>query len=82
MRFEELPTFIKTMYEEQVEDELKVIWLSNPFKETSFAEYKEMVMKEHFESLKTKEDVEQEAEEGMNRALNLLNTLGGEGIGG
>ncbi|MDA9472641.1 hypothetical protein C240_2864 [Enterococcus sp. 5H] len=81
MRFSDLPEFIKTMYQEKLDDDLRENWLSNPFREKSFEEFKDDLLKEHADSLKTKTEVETEAVSGMNEALKLLNTLGGEGVG-
>ena len=78
MKFRELPEFITTMYEEQADDDLRAIWLANPFKDSSYNDFKNKAIEEHEADNKPKELVEFEAKSGMDKALDLLNSLGGE----
>lgn len=82
MRLNELPQFIFTMYQERSEDDLKANWLSNPFREGTFNDYKEKVIKSYDDGRKSKVQIEVESQTAMNEALSLLDSLGGAGDGG
>lgn len=80
---DDVNSFLNTLYEEVSNEELWEVWLamqSNPFnsEELSFKAWKAKLYREN---AMTKESIEREAETGMNRALDMLNKVGG-GTGG
>lgn len=81
MKFEELPEFIKYLFEETNNDQLWDIWKSNPFQEESYEDFKNRIMHKAVESTKTKSQVELEANIKKDNALSMLNKLGGDALG-
>lgn len=75
MKFSALPTFLESMYQEINEEELWKIYLSSPFRESSFEEWKKKVLGDG----RTKEEIETEAKDAAVKALELL---GGDFDGG
>lgn len=69
--------FLATMFEEQFTDDLWKIYLSNPFRNQSFNEFKQSII----DSNKPKELIESEAKAAAKNALNLLNSVGGDEFG-
>lgn len=82
MRFDELDTFIITMYKESEEDKLQSIWRSNPFQDKSYNEWKKELTSKHASKTKPKELVVAEANLGMEQALSMLDSMGGVSNGG
>lgn len=66
------------MYQEYHNDELWNVYLSNPFREQSFNDWKNEVVG----SGKSKEQIETEAKTAANTALSMLNATSGGVIGG
>lgn len=77
IKFRDLADFLNTMYWEIQEEELWRIYLSNPFRECSFEEWKAAAMGDG----RTKEDIETAAIDAASNALAMLNSSGGDGIG-
>lgn len=75
MKFSALPSFLESMYQEINEEELWKIYLSNPFREGSFEDWKQKA----FGDGRTKEEIETEAKDAAVKALELL---GGDFNGG
>ena len=65
------------MFEEQSNDELWRIYLSNPLREDTFNDFKQKIL----ESNKPKEQVEQEAQTAARYALDMLDSVGGDSFG-
>lgn len=83
MKFEELPGFMIFLFEEVSNEELLEAWRSNPFREESFEEFKENIRQETIQRSKSKEEIEQEANEAKDKALASLNKFDGGGqLGG
>lgn len=81
MRFEELHEFLVYMLKETNDDELWEVWMSNPFKEGSFEEFKKDVLQEAKEKQKPKAQVEYEANQAADKALKNLDQFGGDMLG-
>lgn len=77
IKFRELPDFLLNMYKEIQEEELWRIYLSNPFREGSFEDWKIAAMGDG----RTKEDIETEATTAAANALKMLNGIGGDDVG-
>ena len=65
------------MDEEINEEKLWTIYLSNPYREGSFIEFKESVTGDG----RSKEIIENEANEAADKALEMLNHIGGDAVG-
>lgn len=83
LSFDELEPFIEVMYNQKFEDDLWEQYLSNPFREGSFSEFKE----EALSQIKTKDNrpkevVEEEARIAEENALKILDGMGGGKLGG
>lgn len=65
------------MYEEINEEKLWTIYLSNPYREGSFSDFKESVTTDG----RTKKQIENEANAASDKALEMLNQIGGDVLG-
>lgn len=65
------------MYEEINEEKLWTIYLSNPYREGSFTEFKESITGDG----RSKNVIEKEANEAADSALEMLNHFGGGTLG-
>lgn len=74
IKFRDLPDFLLTMYEEIREEKLWEIYLSNPLRDQSFEEWKKIAIGDG----RTKKEIETEALEAADKALSLLNNVGGD----
>ena len=81
IKFEKFSEFLSFMVQQQNDDELWEVWKSNPFKEGSFEDFKNGVVKEAQRRSKTKDEVELEAKDAANKALSSLNKYGSETLG-
>lgn len=63
------------MYETIQEEDLWSMWVSNPFREGSYAEWKESLKGDN----RNKEQIDFDAEEGRKNALSILNNFDGGG---
>ncbi len=77
IKWRDVPDFLITMFEEQSNDELWRIYLSNPLREDTFNDFKQKIL----ESNKPKEQVEQEAQAAARYALDMLDSVGGDSFG-
>lgn len=77
IKWRDVPDFLITMFEEQSNDELWRIYLSNPLREDTFNDFKQKIL----ESNKPKEQVEQEAQAAARYALDMLDSMGGDSFG-
>lgn len=77
MPWKAVPEFIMTLFEEELNERLWAIYLSNPYREGSFNDFKQKTM----DSNKSKEQVESEAQKAAKNALNMLDNMGGDGFG-
>lgn len=66
------------MFESERHDLLWQMWVSNPFQEMDFEEFKNKAIKNVREKSKSKAEKEAEAVDGMTKALDLL---GGDFVG-
>ena len=66
------------MYQEDQEDSLWRIYLSSPFREESYNDWKDKLI----ESSKSKDQVEKEAIEAAEEALAILDLMSGGDVGG
>lgn len=79
LSFKRLYDFLVTMYQEEQEDSLWRIYLSSPLRDESYNSWKEKIVG----SGRTKEEIEQEALQAEEHALDLLNGMsGGDADGG
>lgn len=76
--FQKVCDFLSTMYREHQNDELWRVYLSNPFRETSFNDWKDEVVG----SGKSKEQIETEAKTAADKALAMLNNTSGGAVNG
>ncbi len=77
IKWRDVPDFLITMFEEQSNDELWRIYLSNPLRDDTFNDFKQKIL----ESNKPKEQVEQEAQAAARYALDMLDSVGGDSFG-
>ena len=77
IKWRDVPDFLITMFEEQSNDELWRIYLSNPLREDTFNDFKQKIL----ESNRPKEQVEQEAQVAARHALDMLDSVGGDSFG-
>lgn len=77
IKWRDVPDFLITMFEEQSNDELWRIYLSNPLREDTFNDFKQKIL----ESNRPKEQVEQEAQTAARHALDMLDSVGGDSFG-
>ncbi|ATC61775.1 hypothetical protein SAMN02746068_00493 [Lactococcus chungangensis CAU 28 = DSM 22330] len=77
IKWRDVPDFLITMFEEQSNDELWRIYLSNPLREDTFNDFKQKIL----ESNRPKEQVEQEAQAAARHALDMLDSVGGDSFG-
>lgn len=77
--FDEFNDFLAVMFEEERNDMLWELWISNPLREESFGDFRERAISQMAEQSETKDEREAKALQGMNEALALL---GGDFIGG
>ncbi|MCH4167679.1 MAG: hypothetical protein LKF42_00370 [Streptococcaceae bacterium] len=77
MKWRDIEGFLSTMYEEQANDELWRIYLSNPFRDGSFNDFKQKIIDDN----KPKEQIEAEANTAAKNALDMLNRTGGDSFG-
>ena len=77
MRWEVVPDFVTTLFDEELNDKLWTIYLSNPYRAGSFNDFKQKAM----DSNKSKEQVESEAQKAAKNALNMLDNIGGDSFG-
>ena len=77
IKWRDVPDFLITMFEEQSNDELWRIYLSNPLREDTFNDFKQKIL----ESNRPKEQVEQEAQAAARYALDMLDSVGGDSFG-
>lgn len=77
MNYVELVDFLVVFFERRQEDVLRELWLSNPFRETTFQEFKKKTLEQAKQDSLTKDQKEAQAVIGM---TNALEQLGMEGI--
>ena len=77
LKWEAVPDFLTTLFEEEINDSLWRIYLSNPYREGSFNDFKQKTIEEN----KPKEQVESEAQKAAQNALNMLDQIGGDSFG-
>ena len=77
MRWEAVPDFVTTLFDEELNDKLWTIYLSNPYREGSFNDFKQKAV----DSNKSKEQVESEAQKAAKNALNMLDNIRGDSFG-
>ena len=65
------------LFDAEFDDRLWQIYLSNPLRTDSFADFKQKIV----ESVKPKEQVESEAQIAAKNALALLESMGGDDFG-
>lgn len=78
MAYEQMPDFLSMLVEEMKDEKIYEVWKSNPFSEKSYKEFKEEVLAELSNKGRSKEDIEFEAMEAKDKALQLLDRVGGE----
>lgn len=77
LKWEAVPDFLMTLFDEELNDSLWRIYLSNPYREGSFNDFKQKAIEEN----KPKEQVESEAQKAAQNALNMLDQMGGDSFG-
>lgn len=81
MRLYEFSEFLIYVFEETNNDELWEVWMANPFRDGNFEDFKREVIEEARERQKPKEQVEYEANEAAEKALENLEQFGGDMFG-
>jgi hypothetical protein len=71
LKINEFFDFLVLLAEELFEDKLWQIWINNPLKTTGYEEFKNQIST-NIDSTKTKEEIENDAQEGYNKALAML----------
>ena len=77
VKWRDVPEFLVTMFEEQTDDDLWRIYLSNPMREGTFNDFKQNII----ESSRPKAQVEHEAQAAAKNALDMLDRTGGDLFG-
>lgn len=78
MAYEQMPDFLSMLVEEMKDEKIYEAWKSNPFSEKPYKEFKEEVLAELTNKGRSKEEIESEAMEAKDKALQLLDRVGGE----